>query len=254
MRADSPSNQDSSNQNSNETARRGKPLESGGLRILRYARAITWRTVQFVFVVCFSYLAFCLLGMWPVNRDFKNATDGVEVFVSSNGVHADLILPVQNSVVDWRKMFPAEDFRDDYPHRSHVAIGWGDRGFHLTTPTWSDFKMSTATHAFLLPSDTVIHVQCMRRPRTDDSCKRIVLSKEQYDRLVRYIKNSLANGEPQLIDGYHYNHLDAFYDSSGNYHAFNTCNSWAGRGLKQSGVCTGQWTPLPATVLYYLPE
>ena len=106
----------------------------------------------------------------------------------------------------------------------------------------------------LLPSETVIHVQCMGPPKENDNCRRVVLSAEQYTRLVDFIRRSLAGGKSEHIAGYHYNQFDAFYTSDGSYHAFNTRNSWVGQGLAASGVCTGQWTPLPGTVLYYLPD
>jgi uncharacterized protein (TIGR02117 family) len=216
-------------------------------------KLIACRTSLCISLVCFFYVGFCVIGLWPVNRTFTNSPDGVEVFVSSNDVHADFILPLDNPIVDWSEVFPADDFPATEPHMSHIAVGWGDRGFYLSTPTWSDFKLSTATNAMLLPSDTVVHVQCMRRPRTSDYCRRIVLSQEQYEKLVRYVRASLSGGQPQPVEGYSYSDFDAFYRSDGNYHAFHTCNSWVGEGLTQAGVCTGLWTPLPRTVLYYLP-
>ena len=38
----------------------------------------------------------------------------------------------------------------------YVAIGWGDRGFYVDTPTWADLKLSTLCNALFVPSESVL--------------------------------------------------------------------------------------------------
>jgi hypothetical protein len=53
------------------------------------------------------YLLIALVGLIPVNNDFKPTSDGVEILVVSNLVHTDIFVPVTNDVIDWRTVFPA---------------------------------------------------------------------------------------------------------------------------------------------------
>jgi uncharacterized protein (TIGR02117 family) len=202
------------------------------------------------------YAVMCGIGTIPVNRDFQEHDDGVEIFVWASDIHADLILPVNNDVIDWSALFPAEHFEADNPRGSHVAIGWGDRRFYLYTPEWSDLKASTAFNALFLPSSTVMHVSHTYRPSLSEHCRRICLSGEQYRRLAEYIRESFRQGPDHrfvLIPGYAYTEKDAFYEAHGHYHIFNTCNNWTGAALRKAGAKTGLWTPFPKMVLFYLP-
>jgi hypothetical protein len=74
--------------------------------------------------------------------------------------------------------------------------------------------------------------------------------------LVDYIKSGfrLKDNLASQIPGIAYSNDDAFFLAHGTYHLLNTCNSWVGRGLRQAGVKVGQFTPLPKTVFFHLPE
>lgn len=203
------------------------------------------------------YALLILVGLIPVNRDFEETKDGVEIFVFSGAFHSDLILPIENSVVDWRKKFLPNKFKADTAWASHMAFGWGDKDFYINTPRWADLKFSTACDALLVPSDTVMHVSHQSQPRTDEQTRGIRISVEQYQQLVNFIKGSFETddaGDFQLISGVSYGSNDAFYRGEGNYHCFRTCNCWVGQGLQAAGVKTGWFTPLPKTVFLYFPE
>ena len=77
---------------------------------------------------------------------------------------------------------------------THYAIGWGDRGFYLETPTWADLKASTALAAMFWPSGTVVHVTARREPAPSDQATRVVLTGEQYRVLCDAVAESFAGG------------------------------------------------------------
>jgi uncharacterized protein (TIGR02117 family) len=195
------------------------------------------------------------MGLIPVNRGFTSPDVGVTIFVYSGAVHSDVILPAKNDTMDWRKYFPATDFKADPQRLDHIAIGWGDRGFFLETPYWTDLKLSTAAKAILIPSCTVMHVDYMT-PVESHECKPVVISAAQYERLVEFILASFATSqrEEPIRIGKPYGLLDAFYEAKGRYHAFNTCNCWVGNALEHAGVKVGWFTPFPRTVLWHLPR
>ena len=202
-----------------------------------------------------GYFATVIVGLIPVNNDFVPANEGITIYVASNDVHADIIVPVETSIIDWRRHFPNSQFQADIRHMSHLAVGWGDRGFYLDTPRWKDLKVRTAVNAMLLPSQTVMHVQYFGRPKTNSSCKSIKISTAAYAKLVDFIQQSFAEPtESRRRIDFSYTAWDAFYAARGRYHLFNTCNCWVGRALKRIGVTTPWFAPLPNTVLWYLPQ
>ena len=111
------------------------------------------RGVKIVFYGLLSVpiLVACILlvGMIPVNNDFSPAEDGITIFLVSNPVHVDLLLPVRTKTIDWRTQFPEECFPDLPCSTTHVAIGWGNKQFFIETPTWSDLRVATAARALL---------------------------------------------------------------------------------------------------------
>jgi len=204
-----------------------------------------------------AFAAIILVGLIPVNNDFRPTPDGIEVFVTSNPVHAEIVMPIESAVIDWRNRFPATCFLEDTARATHVAIGWGDRGFFLKTPTWAELKFSVAANALFLPSETCLHVTMKSSVATGPNTRPVRISERQYARLAEYIEAAFqhnANGNAAQVIGEHYSRNDAFFEAHGTYHLLNTCNSWVGRGLKQTGVSVGWMTPLPKTVFWYLPD
>lgn len=208
------------------------------------------------FGLLLTYAALILVGLIPVNRDFVESEDGIEIFVLSGAFHSDIILPVQTTVIDWRSQFNPSDFKINTEGATYIGFGWGDRNFYLHTPTWSDLKISTAANALLLPSETVMHVGYLNTPVGQPEIRSVKISPDQYQKLVDFIIGSFQSGERgfQHIEGHSYGDADAFFIGSGNYHCFRTCNCWVGDALKATGVKTGWFTPLPKTVFLYFPN
>lgn len=207
-------------------------------------------------VLLVVYFGIVLVGLIPVNNDFLADEQGVEIMVISNAVHADLVLPLHNEHCDWRNDFSPSEFIADTNGATHVAIGWGDAGFFIHTPTWNDLKFSTAANALLWPSQSCLHVSMTRDEYVRPHAQVVKVSPQQYGELVQFIQSTFVTndaGEKVSLEGA-YGRTDAFYEAAGNYHALNTCNSWAGRGLKSAGVRVPWLTPMPKSVFLYLPE
>lgn len=222
------------------------------------------RAVKFPFKVLIGVLAFVLLYLLsmvlftliPANGFSKQPKEGIVIFLKTNGVHTDLVLPVHNEVFDWRTQFDTTTFKKEEKPFTYVAVGWGDKGFYLNTPTWAELKFSTAFNAMFALSTTAMHVTY----RTDvllpgEKIKKIIVSKEQYTRLISYIVHSFqsqSDGKLRRIDCIHYSGAnDNFYEAIGTYHLFKTCNVWTNNGLKEIGVKTAFWAPLDKCVLYH---
>ena len=205
-----------------------------------------------LFVVGFLLLyvaASYALSYVPVGADAGAGKMGKKrMYVSSNGVHLDMIFPTELVPQNLLKQLP---YRSD---TKLLAIGWGDKGFYLDTPTWAELKFSTAVKAMFLPSPTAMHVTEHRVVSRKWSY--IDLTDQQLTDLWAYIQASFKQDKQGGIDeleGEGYTELDRFYEANGNYSCFKTCNTWVNTALKRIGVRTAIWTPLDKGVIRYLP-
>ena len=201
------------------------------------------------------FLLALILGLTPVNRHFQEYRDGISIFVLSNGVHTDIVVPTLSSYLDWRKIFPDDDFPAAIGQAPYLGIGWGDKGFYLETPTWAELKPSVAFRAAFLPSPTAMHVTYhLQEPQTGDKCRKLFISPEQYLQLIDYIKASFQKdtGEIMLIPEKGYGTTDNFYEAMGTYNMIHTCNMWVATAFKKVGIRTAVWSPFDLAILYQL--
>ena len=190
-----------------------------------------------------TYLTISLIGAsFPINSEYNPENGEIDIFVTSNGVHTDLCLPVKTDFINWTEFIDTKTFRGINQNPKFISIGWGDKGFFLDTPEWSDLKLSTALNAAFLPSSTAMHVTYLsRKPIESQSIKRCGITKEKYTELIGFIKQSFVTNPdrtPQLIPNAGYKFMDNFYEAKGSYYLFRTCNTWTNDALAIAGVRT----------------
>jgi len=196
-----------------------------------------------------------VLGAIPVNAEFTPSENGIELCVRSNGIHTDYIVPVQSRMVDWRGQHPPAHFPRLERTPDYIAFGWGDRGFYLETPNWSDLKLGTALIAISGLGDGALHVEYLDQPREGERIACTSISEAQYARLAQYIQRTFkrdANGAVLRIDAPGYGDADAFYEAGGAYNLFFTCNEWVRRGLSESGIRAPAWSPFDGALIRQL--
>jgi len=206
-------------------------------------------------------LAAMALGLVPVNRGFElrgREADDVTIFVRSNGVHAELVLPA-GGAHDWLREFPLLAIVDHKRMPSllglnWIAFGWGDRAFYLETPRWRDLRPGTAFNALSGRGPAAMHVEYLVRPQ-DYRSVRIEIDETQYRKLVAYVRRSFArdgHGGALRIDRPGYFATDAFFEGTGHYSLWLTSNEWVRRGLAEAGVRTALWAPFDVALFWHL--
>jgi uncharacterized protein (TIGR02117 family) len=196
-----------------------------------------------------------VLVLFPANAESPAAPAEVEAFVIRYGVHADFVFPAKSADMDWQGMFPLADFARVPDGADYVAVGWGDREFYLHTREWKDLTAGRALGALAGLHGALLHVTYLRKTDFLDYAYALPLSKAQYAKLIAYILASAPahNGRLTRVPGA-YTAQDAFYEASGAYNLFQTCNSWIGAGLLDAGVKVSRWTPFDRLVVWYLPK
>ncbi|WP_143885388.1 TIGR02117 family protein [Chryseobacterium binzhouense] len=188
-----------------------------------------------------------LLPFIEVSEKDDGETKEIPIYIYTNGVHTDIVMPVKNDIHDWSSKIPFSDTKSEKTDYQFVGIGWGDKGFYLDTPTWADLKFSTAFKAAFWMSESAMHCSFYRNMTEAADCKKIMVSRSQYRKLIDFVdakfdKDDLGN-YILIPTNAVYGDNDAFYDAKGRYSFLNTCNTWANDALKAAEQKAAFWTP-----------
>ena len=169
-----------------------------------------------------------------------------QVYLASNGVHLDLIIPrdalpesleTELALPDWVKF---------------LAFGWGDRAFYINTPTWADLKFTTASRALFCKTESAMHVVWISR--ASPNWTEIALCDIQLQNLTGFVDSTFKRNTLGGLINIHaagYSNTDLFYEANGNFSCIQTCNNWVNRALKAAQVQTSVWSPFDQGVLYH---
>jgi uncharacterized protein (TIGR02117 family) len=183
----------------------------------------------------------------------NNGTD-IPLFIRSNGVHTDLIVPAVTTQRNWHVLTPVTHTKAKDSTLSWVAFGWGDKGFYLETPTWGDLTFSVASKAALGLGSAAFHITHQRLPTKDSQTHVVFITAKDYNNLLHYIDSSLVWKKGALVNirtNAHYNDNDAFYEARGSYTLFHTCNTWTNQALKVAGAPAALWTITDNGILHH---
>lgn len=196
------------------------------------------------FVLLYLLVAFCLSSI-TVERE-SDTKEEIPIYILTNGVHTDIVVPTRSELKDWSQTVKFSNTQSGDTTYQYLAMGWGDKGFYLETPEWSDLKASVAFNAMFGLGASAMHATYYRGMEEDESCKKIMIGKDQYARLITYLDDSFQKkeGDHYLPIKTHANYgkSDAFYEANGRYNLFNTCNTWANYALKACGQKCCLWT------------
>ena len=214
------------------------------------------KILSILVVVIILYVVVALaLAYVPVNTDTVACEENcVEVHLYSNGVHTDIVLPVVNNQKDWLAVIDPSKTKAGSTDFHYVSIGWGDKGFYLNTPTWGDLTAATAFKALFYLSESAMHVTFYKSMKESERCKRVLISAEQYRRIIEYVHASFKtdiDGKYQNIPNAAYGNNDLFFEAKGSYSMFYTCNSWTNNCLKAGEMKACLWTLLDKGIFYH---
>ena len=193
-----------------------------------------------IFLASIAVLVFVCSEI-SINTKKEQGSD-VEIYILTNGVHTDIVLPIKSINHDWSNFISSSNTKHPEINYDLVSFGWGDKGFYLKTPTWAELKFSTAFKAMFGLSATAMHVSYYKELQESENCKKILVSNATLQKLIAEIKKSFAQSKPIAIPNAYYSNNDCFYDAVGTYHLFQTCNTWTNTTLKKSGLPACLWT------------
>jgi uncharacterized protein (TIGR02117 family) len=201
----------------------------------------------FIAFVALYLLSAFVLSRISIAEEPRPSTAEVVIYIKTNGVHTDVVVPVKTGQMDWTQEVKFENTVSKDTSAKFAAFGWGDKGFYLQTPTWGQLKFSVAFKAAFALSTTAIHATFYRELAEGTDCRKISITNEQYARLVTFIRSSFKTDSAghfiNIKTNANYGLTDAFYEANGKYNLFYTCNTWANNALKSCGQKACLWTP-----------
>lgn len=216
-------------------------------------KILGWTILTPVLLVALYLSAAYVFSRISVDKEEPSGND-ITLFILTNGVHTDLVMPVRNAQIDWSKEVLFSNTKSNDTTAQWIAFGWGDKGFYLETPTWADLKFSTAFKAATGLSTSAIHATYYYSMSAGSDCIKLSTDSAHYAKLISYIHASFDRDEQghlmHIVTNANYGKTDAFYEAKGSYSLFHTCNTWANSGLKSGGQKACLWTPFDKGIFY----
>ena len=207
-----------------------------------------WRILLGILILISGYfivaIIFAVLSTTP---EKLSCDKDKRIFVATNGVHLDIIIPKEHLNEDFRNELNLDE------SVKFIAFGWGDKAVYLDTPTWNDLKFSTAFRALFLRGATVLHLTFYSKQK--DSWILQQICESQLNSALDFVEQTFArNDEGKIteIKGVGYADNDTFYEATGFYNCIRTSNEWVNISLKKAKIKTAIWSPFDKGVLYQL--
>ena len=155
------------------------------------------------------------------------------VHVTSNGWHTAIVVPAP-ALVAIGVLPEVADFSD----AAFLEFGWGDRIYYQAKETTFDMALIAA----LVPTPAVMHMAALQAPPEDDGSGLKVISVKLTESGFQRLAQALAaeferppGGRAESVSRGLYSNSH-FYHARGEFHLFNTCNTWTARMLLVGGV------------------
>ncbi len=208
-------------------------------------KIIKYSTLLIIGIIVSYFISVFLLPYITVKGSAIQTVREINIYIKSNGVHTDIVFPIRNKYYDWTSKIKQKNTKHPSTEMKYVAIGWGDKGFYLDTPTWGDLTVKTALNAAFGLSSTALHTTYYQHITESNNCVKLKLSESEYESLCDYINKSAQiknNAFIPIKTNSNYGDHDAFYEAKGTYHLLKTCNTWTNTALKKCGQKACLWT------------
>lgn len=224
------------------------------MKLLRKIFKVLGLTVLSIFFLLAVYiLTEFTLSAILVKAEPITSENTISMYLITNGVHTDLVVPSKSPYKDWTQEFHFANTKNTDSTFQWLALGWGDKGFYLETPTWAELKPSVAFKAAFGLSTTAIHATYYKSMMVGQDCRELNVTPSQYQRFIDYVESSMQHDQENKIivvsTNAVYGDNDAFYEANGAYSMLHTCNTWTNTGLKKLGQNACFWAALDKPIM-----
>lgn len=176
------------------------------------------------------------------------------ILLLSGAIHTDIAIPLDDRLRTRFAFLESAGIPVSDPAAQWLIFGWGGRSFYLETPTWADLKPMPVFRALTIDS-SVMHVDVAGSiSETHPAVTVLAVGGEGFEQLLGFVDDSFIreNGAVLPVGGRGYGDYDRFFEARGYFNALFGCNTWTAAALRNGGLRTGFWNPLPQSLVLSL--
>jgi uncharacterized protein (TIGR02117 family) len=213
-----------------------------------------FRLLGVVVLLAMAAVALGTLVPRPLFGSGRSETTPRHILVFTNPIHTDIAVPIDAGVLAKFGFLLDAGIEADLPGARYLVFGWGSKAFYIGTPTWSELKPGPVFAALTL-DNSVMHVDLAGEVALPSpTISRFELSETGFAALLEFVERSFQQGPGGVlrIANVAYGDFDGFFEAHGKFNALAGCNTWTAAALREAGLKTGWWNPLPATLNWSL--
>jgi uncharacterized protein (TIGR02117 family) len=218
---------------------------------------VAWkRSIRGLFAPALVLLSAAIAGtlmprpLWPSAKASDAFGQTRRILVLSNAIHTDLAIPINAETLARFPFLAQSGMPVAHPNARWLVFGWGGRAFYIETPTWADLKPMPLIKGLTLDR-SVIHADVAAEiVEPSARVRSFEIGPNEYQLLLAYIEASFkAEGSGiTAIPDTAYGPTDDFFEANGWFSAAVGCNTWTAGALREAGIRTGWWNPLPVSL------
>ena len=187
-------------------------------------------------IVIFPIIFFFLHTSPPLVEEKQNKndlTDKKEIHLIKQYWHTAIV--IEKNDID-PEILPEVEYFNDF---SLLDFGWGDEEFYQHP----GFDSGLAVKALFYATPSTLRVEGIGIAKDtyfsiSEIVVRILVTEVQLNKIVNFISSTfyrVNNGSPVILSEQGLGRI-IFFKANGNYHLFNTCNTWLANCLVSAGI------------------
>ncbi len=213
-------------------------------------RTILRRTVLTVLAIVLAVVLGTLVPRPLFPATAQSGEPARTILVFTNPIHTDIVIPIDAGTLKRFGFLAAAGLPSAHPDARWLAFGWGSRAFYIETPTWADLKPGPLLAALTVDRSVMLVSIAGEIDPSHPAVAVYDIGAAEFAKLLDFIEASFQQGPggPILIAGAAYGAEDGFFEANDSFNALLGCNTWTAAALREAGLQTGWWNPLPATL------
>jgi uncharacterized protein (TIGR02117 family) len=188
--------------------------------------------------------------LWPAAKADTTSGQTYRILVLSNPIHTDIAIRVDAQTLARFPFLAESGMPVAHPDARWLVFGWGGRAFYIETPTWADLKPGPLIKGLTIDRSVIHAAVAGEIVEPSDAVMGYEIGADEYQRLLSFIEASFTpmGGRIEAIPDTAYGPNDRFFEANGWFSAIVGCNTWTAKALREAGLRTGWWNPLPVSL------
>jgi uncharacterized protein (TIGR02117 family) len=165
--------------------------------------------------------------------DDEKGNDKIEIYLIKQRWHTAIVININDiDFIDFPEV-------NNFKKFNFLDIGWGDEEFYQ----YPDFDSGLAFKALFYKTPSTLRVEGIGISKEayfniSEIVIKLIVTNEQLEKILQFINETIfrnSDGGSVVLSEHGLGRVK-FYKANGEYHLFNTCNTWLAKCLVSSGI------------------